>query len=483
MKSYNMIKRKTIKGLLWSFIDLFSRQIIVLITQVILARLLLPEYFGLIGMITIFVSISTSLVQSGLDQALIREKNPKQLDYSTVFFFNLCISVFIYSILFTTAPFIASYYGESELVAILRVLMLVVIINALSVIQRVILIRSVDFKTQTKITIIASLVSGMIAITFAVLGLGVWSLVAQQLSMQFIMMILLTLNNRWVPSLKFNIRLFKYYFKFGYKLLFSGLIGVLQRNIYFVIIGKIYTPTNLGYYTNASKLRDISSQTLSQALQRVTYPILSKFKDDPRMLSTNYRRLIRSTAFIHFPIIMALSAISPILIPLVLGSQWEESVPFFQLLSVVGMLYPIQALNLNILKVVGRTDVFLALSIIKTLILFVLLSGAIYFEISINGLIIVAILHSFISLMIHSYVSSKFIKYNLFTQLFHLFKIMIPSFIMFIIMNFVGQALALMSIYMIVIQLIIGLVFYLIISFFINRWELKSTLDLIKEFK
>ncbi|GAA0606426.1 lipopolysaccharide biosynthesis protein [Virgibacillus siamensis] len=481
MSNNNQLKSKTLLGLFWSFTELVSKQGIQLLVQIVLARLLLPEHFGLIGMITIFIAISAIFVQSGLDQALIREKNPGTEDYSTVFYFNLVISIVVYIIMYLSAPIIADFFKEPKLVEILRVIMVVVIINAFAVIQRVILIRKVDFKTQTKISIIAGITSGTIAVIMALMGAGVWSLVAQQVTMQSMEAILLIVSNRWVPSFTFNFTLFKQYFNFGYKLLFSGLISTIQKNIYFVIIGKMYPVTQLGYFTNATKLRDVSAQSISQAIQKVTYPVLSRFKDDNKRLSVNYIRLIRCTAFVYFPIITILAAVAPIVIPMLLGELWEPSVPYFQLLCIVGLLYPIQALNLNVLKVKGRTDIVFMLSIIKIIVLFLLLGLIIKINDTIIGIIIAAILMSFIAILLHCYYASKYIEYRMSRQLFHLSKIMVSSSILFIIVNLTRLTIDINSITNLILQVVLGLGAYLLISLLINKWELKNTINLFSK--
>lgn len=476
-------KNKTIKGLFWSFTELISKQAIQLIVQILLARLLLPEHFGLIGMITIFIAISTAFIESGMDQALIRESNPKKEDYSTVFYFNLFISIIAYTIIFISAPLISGFFEEPQLIGILRVIMIIVIINAFTIIQRVILIRNVDFKSQTKISIVAGITSGIIALIMALIGAGVWSLVAQQVIMKFIEMLLLIVNNKWIPSLDFNFTLFKKYFNFGYKLLLSGLINAVQKNIYLVIIGKIYPTTQLGYFTNATKLRDVSAQSISQAIQKVTYPILSKFKGDDDKLSINYIKLIRATAFFHFPLITILAATSPLVIPFLLGELWEPSVPYFQLLCIVGLLYPIQSLNLNILKVKGRTDIFLMLSILKLTSLFVFLAIAVWINSSIESLIIAAIAQSFFALLIHSYFTSKYISYGMLRQLTHLLKVIVSCVLLFVVTYFVGTNYNLNIILLILIKVIVGITTYILCSLIMNNWELKVFIEILKNFK
>ncbi|KRG15752.1 lipopolysaccharide biosynthesis protein [Virgibacillus soli] len=479
MSKSKQLKSKTINGLVWSFIELISKQGIQLIIQIILARLLLPEHFGLIGMITIFIAISTTFVQSGMDQALIREKKIDKDDYSTVFYYNLAVSIIVYLISFFAAPLVASFYNEPELIKILRVIMLVVIINAFSVIQRVMLIRKLDFKTQTKVSVIAGLISGSVAIGMALSGAGVWSLVAQQVFMQLMIAILLMSNNRWFPSLHFNVALFKKYFAFGYKLLLSSLIDTIYQNIYFIIIGKVYPVAQLGYYTNANKLKDVSSQSITQAIQKVTYPVFSSIQDEGKKLAENYQRLIKMTSYFFFPFMLGMVAIAPNLIPLLLGEKWLPSVIYFQLLCIAGMLYPIHAINLNILKVKNRSDLFLLLEVIKKIILTILIVMAVIFTSSIEGLIYAAIVSSFISLAINTYYSAKEINYSFLNQV----KDMLPSLSLSGIMSFGVYLISnIFSIYSVnlLIQIIAGILIYFVGSKLLRLKEFTIIIQLFK---
>lgn len=475
------LKSKAILGIFWSIIDFLSKQGIQLTVQIVLARLLLPEHFGLIGMITIFIAFSNALVQSGLDQALIRERNLGREDYSTVFYFNLFVSIIIYIVLFFMAPYIASFFEEPQLIRILRVITLIIIVNSFSVIQRVILIRNVDFKTQTKVSVISGTASGIIAVTMAFLGAGVWSLVFQQVVSRSMEAILLMANNRWKPSLKFNLTSFKKYFNFGYKLLLSGLIDTFYKNIYFVIIGKIYPASLLGYFTNASKLRDVSSQSVSQAIQKVTYPILSGIQEDETRLASSYKRIIKMSSFLFFPFMLGVAAIAPNLIPFLLGEKWIPSVIYFQLLSIAALLYPIHAINLNILKVKNRSDLFLYLEIIKKLILTVLIILAFTIGNSIEALIIALILQSYLALIINTHFSGKEINYSLIEQIKDMAPSFINSLIMSLIVSYVSIFLTSWVFVKLMLQIILGVLIYIFLSFLFNKSEFYSVLKMIKD--
>jgi len=326
MLVYNSLKAKTISGLFWSSSDLIANQGIRFFIQIILARLLLPQHFGIIGMITVFIAISQSIVNCGFKNALIRENDSSQEDYSTVFYFNLIIAVLLYIVLFITAPAISEFFNESQLIPILRVLSIVIIINSIGLIQRTLLIKKIDFKIQTKISIISSVVSGGIAIVFAYLGYGIWSLVIQNITMQFIQSFMLCVSNRWIPSLVFSMDSFKRLFGFGWKLLVSGLIDTLYKNIYYVIIGKFFSATSLGYYTNAQKIRDVASQSITTSVQKVSYPVLSSIQNDSERLRNGYRKIIKNSVFITFPIIIGVAAVAEPFIMIVFGEKWINSI-------------------------------------------------------------------------------------------------------------------------------------------------------------
>lgn len=482
MRETSSVKRKTISGLIWSFTDLMANQGIQFILQIILARLLLPEHFGLIAMISVIIAISNSIIDSGFTQGLIREKKPTQEDYSTVFYFNLFMALAIYIVIYISAGVISDFFRETRLIPILKVLSLVLIINSFGIIQRVILIKNVDFRTQTKINVVAGVLSGIIALIYAVKGYGVWSLVIRTLTMQFIQTLLLWFSNKWVPSLIFSLDSFKRLFGFGSKLLVSGLIDTIYNNIYSIIIGKLFSSAELGYYTNAVKLRDVASQSITTSIQRVTYPVLSGMQENEENLKYGFRKIIRTASFINFPIMLGLSAISNPLIYLFFGNKWADSILYFQLLCVVGMLYPLHAINLNVLQVKGRSDLFLFLEIIKKAVLTVLIILSLWFHLGILGLIWAAILSSFVSLFINTYFSAKEISYSAKEQIKDLIPIFIISIIMSIVVCLIGMILPVNNLSKIIIQVFIGISFYIVISKLAGVKELMTIYELFIPF-
>jgi O-antigen/teichoic acid export membrane protein len=478
----NNLKNKTFLGLVWSFTDLIGNQGIQFIIQIILSRILIPEHFGLIGMIFVVIAISNSIIDSGFSQALIREKNVSQLDYSTVFYFNVAISILIYTSIFFSAQSISDFYAQPELISILKVLSLGIIFNSFSIIPRVMYTKELNFKIQMKINMSASVVSGVIAVAFAFSGIGVWSLVLQTLIMNFLQTFLLSFTRKWVPSLAFSVESFKRLFGFGWKLLISGLMDTLFQNIFILIIGRQYSTSQLGFYTNASKLRDMASHTLTSTLQRVTYPVLSNIHDDNGSLKHSYKRIIKLAGFIIFPLMTGLAAIGEPVVNILFGQKWLPMVNYFQLLCFAGMLYPIHALNLNILKVKGRSDLFLYLEIVKKASLSIFILLAVTLKLGVIGLIGAAVINSYISLLINTYYSGKEINYSFKEQFNDLLPIFINSIIMGVIVYITGVVLLLNSIVILILQIFIGFFFYIVLCKIAKIGELKTVIELLAPF-
>lgn len=473
------MKNKTIKGLIWTFSDLILNQGLQFIIQVVLARLLLPEEFGLIGMITIFIAISNSIVDSGFSNALIREDKVTQEDYSTVFYFNLATAIILYLILYISSPSIGHFFSEPKLSSILRVLAITLIINSFGLIQKTILTRQLEFKLQMVINMIASIGSGISAIILAYLGFGIWSLVFRTIILQGLQAVLLCIVNRWSPSFVFSYKSFKKLFGFGWKLLVSGLINTIYNNLYYVIIGKIYSPTDLGYYTNAQKLRDVASNSISTAVQTVTYPVLSNMQSEEEKLRFSYRKMIRSAVYITFPVMVGLLIIAKPLITLLFGVNWINSIAYFQILCIAGMLYPLHALNLNILQVKGRSDLFLRLEIVKKGVSVILIVIAILMRFTIDGIIWVMVLNSVICFFINSYYSKSIIGYSTFQQLKDISKI----FIITIGMGIIAYTPKFFNIdnkfMLLVVQVLFGCISYIILSKIFKLEEFKMIFKIL----
>ena len=453
------LKEKTISGLAWSFIDNFSALGITFLVGIILARLLTPHEFGLIGMIYIFMAISQSIIDSGFTQALIRKKECTQADYSTVFYFNLILGVIIYLIFVFTSGIISHFFNEPQLKLIVKVLGLGLIIESLTIVQRAKLIKRIDFKLQTKISVISSIISGIIGITMALKGFGVWSLVIKSLTGYAVTSFLLWIWNKWKPSLTFSISSFKEMYSFGSKLLISGLIDVSYRNIYLLIIGKYFSATELGFYTRAEQFTNLPSQNIDIVIQRVSYPVLSTMQDDIQKLKEAYKKLIKSTMLITFVLMLGMAAIAKPMILTLIGEKWISSVVYIQLLCFVGMLYPLHSLNLNMLNVQGRSDLFLRLEVIKKLLAVPIIIIAILYGIKI--MIIGMFVNSCMAYYLNSYWSGKFIKYSFGEQI----KDILPSFLLAIFISsvifFLGNAMDISNILKMIMQILLGALLFI----------------------
>ena len=415
------LKDKAVKGVGWSTIDTICGQGVTFLVGLVLANLLSPTEYGLIGIILIFVNISNTIVDSGFSNALIRMKDADDAAYNTGFLTNLGISALLYSLLFLSAPFIADFFNEPQLTALLRIMGIIVVINAFTLIQRTILTKNIDFKTQTKASLTSSVASGIVGIGMALYGCGVWALAGQQITRQLLNMLCLWLLSRWRPHLVFSTERFREMWSFGWKLLASSLINTTWNEAYQVIIGKCYTTAMLGQYTRARQFRDPCSTTLTTVIQRVTYPILSQMQDDRDRLREGYRRVIRLTMLVTFALMAGMIASARAMVECLVGEQWLACVPLLQLLCVMGMLYPLHAINLNMLQVQGRSDLFLRIEIFKKALAVGPLLLGIF--VGIYWMLVGNIVVSLMAYWLNAYYSGPFIGYSIRSQV----KDILPS--------------------------------------------------------
>lgn len=409
------LKEKTVNGVLWSILQNFSTQINALVVGVILARLLSPREFGLIGMLTIFIALSSTLVNSGLKDALIRNPDCTEKDYSTAFFFNVAMSTGIYIILFFCASLIADFYSEPKLINLVRVLSLTLIINAFTLIQKAKLTKELDFKQLTKVDVIASVVAGVIAITMAFYGFGVWSLVAKTLLISFFVGILHWFWSKWVPKLIFSKQSFKEMFSFGSRLAALGIIDTIYQNVYYLIIGKYYSAGLLGHYTKAEQFKNFPSKGITGIVQKVTYPVLSNIQDNHERLKQAYRKLTKIISLVTITSLFGLSAVAENFTVLLLGEEWRFTGEFLKILCFAAMFYPLDALNSNMLKVSGQSNTILNIGIARKIMAVPVILTAIF--IGIKPMLYVMILHQFFSFWLISHYGGKTINYSTWAQI------------------------------------------------------------------
>lgn len=415
-------------GMLWSFMIQGGTQIINFVVTIILARLLLPEQFGLIGMIAVFIAISRALIDGGFVSSLIRTKDADNLDYSTVFFVNLGSAVILYGLLFFSAPFIAAFYEQDILVNLIRVISLVLIINAFSLVQSTKLNKELQFKTQFKLQIPSLVISAMVSIWMAYHDYGVWSLVAKDLIYAIVASIQLWWYAKWVPNFVFDKEKFKYHFNFGYKLSLTAIINATFDNLYNVVIGKYFSAVQLGYFTRARSLEQLPSGFFYNAFNRVFYPLLAKVSDNDEQLKNTYSKLMQIVVFVVTPILVYLGIIATPFFRWLLTEKWLPAVPYFQLLLISGIFYPIHKYNLNICNLKGRSDMVLKLSMLHNILLFLGAFSAIWF--GIDGLLYSLIIVNIVITLINALASGRLIGYNLKQQVHDLLPILLLNLVL-----------------------------------------------------
>lgn len=360
------LKEKTAKGLGWGFIDNLGGTGITAIVSIILARILSPEEFGLVGMIAIFIALGNSLMDSGFSGALIRKENVTEKDLCTVFYTNLLLSAIIYAVLYLTAPAIAGFLSQDSLTGLLRIQGLSVIIMSFTQVQRVNLIRKIDFRTQAIISLAASVASGGVSIWMALAGYGVWSLVAQQLIKQGMVSVLLWVFSSWKPSLVFSFRSFREMFSFGSRLLACSIISVIWNEIFSLVIGKMYNPVSVGYYTRAEKFKSLVTANIGMVVQRVGYPVMSSIQDDKQRQARVYRKVVRLTILISGTLVMGLIGCAESMIEVLIGSKWLPAAGYLRILGISGLFLPLILGSVNVFNANGKSDMTLKLEIIKT---------------------------------------------------------------------------------------------------------------------
>src|SRR5690554_6193663 len=409
------LRKKSIRGVFWVFTQQFGNQAVHFVVSVFLARILLPEDFGLIGMIAVFMALSQVLLNSGLTQSIIRQTNPTQIDYSTVFFFNLGGGIILYGVLFMCAGLIADFYSQPRLTDIIRVAGLSLIINAFGAVQFTRLTKQMDFKTQMMVTVPSLIVSGIVGVSLALMDFGVWALVYMGLVQAIMSTAQIWIRSNWMPSLHFSKERFRYHFGFSYKLLISGLINTLYGNLYPIVIGKYFAPAQVGFFTRAESMKNLPVSNISRALNKVTYPLFAQIQDDNPRLKRVYKMLMQAVVFVLAPVMVYLMVVAEPLFRLLLTEKWLPAVPYFQILCISGILYPFHVYNLNILNVKGRSDLFLKLEIIKKVLLVITILVSIQF--GLYGLLWGVVVSSALALFINAHYSGKFIHYNGFEQL------------------------------------------------------------------
>ena len=473
------LKEKTITGVGWSALENIIQTGVTFVVSIVLARLLSPDDYGLIGIIAIFTTVCTALINGGFTNALIRKKDATEDDYSTSFIANLGISIVLYALIFFCSPLIADFFNREELVALTQVSSLGLIIGALALVQQTRLTKKLDFKSQAKITLVASLVSGIVGIAMALLGFGVWALVIQQLVNYCIRTLLLLVVNRWIPKLKFSKKSFHELFGFGWKMMASNLLDTLWKELYQVIVGKFYSPADLGQFTRSNQFANLLSQNLTNVIQRVTYPVLSNIQDDKERIVAAFRKIIKTTMFITVISVFFLGAVSEPLIYCLIGPKWHDVAIYLPLICVSGSSYPLHAINLNMLQVQGRSDLFLGLEVIKKIIAVApLVIGAL---VGIIPMLYANVVTNVIAYFLNSHYSGKFLGYSSWMQI----KDVMPSYTIAAIIAAAVYFLKYVPLsywYILPIQIFVGTIVFFIICKLLKLTEYQEVEDMVKSY-
>lgn len=414
--------------MIWSAAGNFSLQLIGFVVGVQLARILSPDDYGLVGMLTIFTAIAGCMIDSGMGNALVRKPDRTEVDCSTVYYFSIVTALLMYAVLFVAAPYIADFYDQPALCDLTRVLCLTLVIGPLAGVHGTKLYIDMQFKKSSAISVASALVSGVVGIVCAYMGCGVWALVYMQLASSILRVLLTWLVVRWVPLRVFSRQSFRELFGFGSKLLASAILDTTYNNIRPLLIGKVYSGADLGYYTRANQYASLPATTATGLMSSVTYPLLCKLQHDDDILREKYRLLIRLSAFVVFPLLMGLAAVAESCIVVLITEKWLPCVLLLQILCFALMWYPVQALNLNLLQVKGRSDLFLKLEVIKKIIGVTML--VITVPVSVTAMCYGAVVTSLLCLGVNTYYTGKLIQVGFIRQMGDLLPIFLLSLVM-----------------------------------------------------
>lgn len=470
------LKQKTVKGVAWTSLDQMATLGFGFVIGVILARILSPDDYGLLAMIAVFNAIAFAFINSGFGNALVRKPDLTENDNSTAFYFNIVAGVVMAGVIWLIAPLVAKFYDKAILSQLLRVEGLLLIISSFTIVQNAQLSRALNFKAKMIINVTSQVLAGVIAIVAAYRGFGVWSLVIQHIASGIIRMILLWVLSPWRPRGRWSKKSFGYLWGYGSKLLASGLLDTVYGNIYPIIIGKFYSAAELGQYTRATHYAYMPSKGLTGVLQQVTFPVLSQIQENTEHLANSYRRMLRLSVFVVFPIMIGMLALARPLVLALVTDKWAQCVPYLQVICLASMWYPVHAINLSLLQVKGRSDLFLRLEVIKKAIVTIVIFLCVPF--GVMGICVGGVFTSLVCLAINTYYTGKLINVGFVRQMLDMIPTLLASVAMgaviyFAVMPFDNNVVKL------AVGIPMGMVIYLTIAKCFSMPELQEALDII----
>jgi len=476
------LKKQAVLGMFWVFIDTFLLKGISFIGTILLARLLLPEDFGLIAMISIIIVTGVIFVDSGLSSSLIRNVKNTSIDYSTVFYANLFFSLILYIIFFFLAPFIARFYDQESLVSIIRVYSLCFFCSSFSSVQTAILIQDMQFKRIAYLNLPGSIIGIIIGLSMGYYDYGVWSIVGMYLGTQFFQVIALWIGSSWKPKLEFSFDKLYYHYQFGFKLLISSLLTSILNNIYNVVIGKFYSLKVTGYFERSNTLSQYPVTILTQIIGKVTFPLMSGIQEDKERLKLIFEKLVNFTFFVTAPIMMGVSAVAAPLILVILGEEWLSAAPMLQIICFGSVFLTLQALNVNVLKIYGRSDLILYAEVLLKIFLLVSVFTAFFY--GLYAIIWCIVINSFVTLLVNMYCANKVVSFSIMDQLKNITPVFLISIAMYFFIIFLQTYCENLSPFIeLSILSLSGFIFFIICSYLFKVPSLFFILDIIKNKK
>lgn len=474
-----MEKKIVFKNFIWRFAERCGAQLVTFIVSIVLARILAPEDYGTIALVTVFTTILQVFVDSGLGTALIQKKEADDLDFSSVFFFNFAVCLILYIGMFIAAPFIAEFYNDSSLTSVVRVISLTIVISGVKGIQQAYVSRNMMFKRFFFSTIGGTIFSAVFGIVLAYQGFGVWALVAQQLTNTAIDTLILWLTVKWRPKLMFSWNRLKTLLVFGWKLLVSALLDTCYNNLRNLIIGKMYSSADLAYYNQGDKFPKVIVTNINTSIDSVLLPTMSSAQDDRERVKNMTRRAIKTSTYVMAPLMMGLAFCSVPIVHLVLTDKWLPCVPFLRIFCVTYMFYPIHTANLNAINAMGRSDWFLRLEVIKKIVGMAILLSTMWF--GVMAMAYSLLLSSVLSQIINSWPNRKLLGYGYLEQIRDIAPAIILAVIMGICVYFIGY-IPLPTIVTLIIQIVAGAIIYIVLSAILKLEEYEYLTGMIKSF-
>lgn len=409
------VKKKFISGVLWESVGSFSSMGIQLIVTIVIARILTPAEFGIIGILSVFMTLGQILLDSGFSQALIQKKEASQIDFSSVFFLNMIVGIILYLILFFISPYIALFYKEPNLTTYARVLFLIIPINSFGLIQNVIIQKELTFKKTATASVLSAVISGVVGVSMAYSGFGVWALVWQQITANVSRTVLYIIQRQWMPIFTISVKTIKEMFAFSVNLMLHSIVNTLMKNIHTLVIGRFFPLAQVGYYNQAKKFEQISSSTITAIVMKVSFPALVQKRDEPHLLRTAYSKIFVTSVYFVAPIMLFLMSVAEPLFRLLLTEKWLPAVPYFQILCLYGMMVPLLQISYNLYKLYRRGRLLLLIDSFRHLLL--IFSIIITISYGVESMLIGQVVISIFIVLLNLHRSGKLISTSLYDQL------------------------------------------------------------------